>query len=44
MSDAGQSAAGDALLRQALAIYEHTLGPDSEEARLVKDRLARPGR
>jgi Tfp pilus assembly protein PilF len=44
MNDAGQSAAGAALLHQALAIYENTLGADSEQARFVRDRLARSGR
>jgi len=41
MNEAGQSAAGEALLRQALVIYENTLGTNSEEARFVKERLAR---
>jgi tetratricopeptide (TPR) repeat protein len=41
MSDAGQSAAGHALLLQALAIYEKTLGAGSEQARFVKERLGR---
>ncbi|PWU07921.1 MAG: hypothetical protein C5B51_08740 [Terriglobia bacterium] len=40
-SEAGQTAAGEALLRQALAIYENTLGTDSEQARFVRERLAR---
>lgn len=40
-SEAGQPAAGEALLRQALHIYENTLGSNSEEARFVKERLAR---
>jgi tetratricopeptide (TPR) repeat protein len=44
MRDAGQSAAGDELLRQALSIYEKTLGVDSDEARFVKDRLTKSGR
>jgi hypothetical protein len=43
MNDAGQSAAGDALLRQALAIYENTLGPTSDQARFVRDHLAKSG-
>ena len=44
MKEAGQSAAGEALLRQALAIYEKTTGTNSEEARFVREHLARPGR
>jgi tetratricopeptide (TPR) repeat protein len=44
MSDAGQSAAGEALLKQALAIYENTLGPNSDQARFVRERLAKSGR
>jgi hypothetical protein len=44
MNEAGQSTAGEALLRQALAIYEATLGPNSDQARFVKDRLTRMGR
>lgn len=44
MNDAGQSAAGEALLRQALAIYEKTLGSNSDQARFVKERLTKPGR
>jgi Tfp pilus assembly protein PilF len=44
MNDAGQPAAGEPLLRQALAIYEGTLGPNSDQARFVRDRLARMGR
>lgn len=40
-SEAGQTAAGDALLHQALVIYENTLGTNSEEARFVRERLAR---
>jgi tetratricopeptide (TPR) repeat protein len=39
MNDAGQSASGDALLRQALAIYEQTLGANSDQARFVRARL-----
>jgi len=39
--EAGQSEAGTALLRQALAIYENTLGPNSEEARFVRGYLAK---
>ena len=34
--EAGQTAAGDGLLRQALAIYEKTLGPDSAQAKFVR--------
>jgi len=44
MKDAGQSAAGETLLGQALAIYENTLGADSDQARFVRDRLMRSGR
>jgi tetratricopeptide (TPR) repeat protein len=44
MNEAGQSEAGAALLQQALAIYEKTLGSGSEEAKFVKDQLKRPGR
>jgi tetratricopeptide (TPR) repeat protein/Zn finger protein HypA/HybF involved in hydrogenase expression len=44
MNAAGQSEDGAALLRQALAIYEKTLGSNSEEARLVREHLGRSGR
>jgi Tfp pilus assembly protein PilF len=44
MSEAGQTAAGEALLRQALAIYEATLGPNSDQARFVREHLAPSGR
>ncbi|HXB70909.1 MAG TPA: tetratricopeptide repeat protein [Candidatus Acidoferrales bacterium] len=40
MKDAGQTAAADSLLRQALAIYEKTLGPDSAQAKFVRENLA----
>ncbi len=40
MNEAGQSAAGEALLRQSLAIYENTLGSNSAEARFVREHLA----
>jgi hypothetical protein len=43
MNEAGQSAAGEALLKQALAIYENTLGPNSDQSRFVKERLAQSG-
>ena len=43
MNEAGQSAAGAALLKQALAIYESTLGADSPQARFVRERLRGPG-
>jgi len=43
-TEAGQHENGAALLRQALAIYEKTLGPNSEEARLVRENLAKSGR
>lgn len=39
--EAGQTAAGNSLLRQALAIYETTLGPDSAQAKFVRQNLAR---
>jgi Tfp pilus assembly protein PilF len=39
MKDAGQPAAADALLRQALVIYEKTLGVDSAQAKFVRDSL-----
>lgn len=39
--EAGQTPAGDGLLRQALAIYEKTLGPDSAQAKFVRQNLAR---
>jgi tetratricopeptide (TPR) repeat protein len=38
--EAGQAAAAEALLRRALAIYEKTLGPDSPQAKFVRDGLA----
>jgi tetratricopeptide (TPR) repeat protein/Zn finger protein HypA/HybF involved in hydrogenase expression len=41
MNDAGQPAAGIALLKQALVIYEKLLGADSDEAKFVKENLAR---
>jgi len=41
MNDAGQPTAGVALLKQALAIYEKTLGVNSDEAKLIRDNLAR---
>ncbi|MEP6715228.1 MAG: tetratricopeptide repeat protein [Terriglobia bacterium] len=41
MKEAGQLAPGEALLRQALAIYESTLGAGSDQARFVRERLAR---
>ena len=44
MNEAGQTAAGAALLRQALALYENLLGPDSEEARFVRERLGMSAR
>jgi Tfp pilus assembly protein PilF len=44
MNEAGQADAGAALLRQALAIYENTLGANSEEARFVRERLGRSAR
>jgi hypothetical protein len=40
MKDAGQTAAADSLLRQALAIYEKTMGPDSAQAKFVRENLA----
>ncbi|MBV9268407.1 MAG: tetratricopeptide repeat protein, partial [Acidobacteriaceae bacterium] len=41
MNDAGQSAAGETLLKEALAIYEKTLGANSAEARFVREHLTR---
>ncbi|MBV8096038.1 MAG: tetratricopeptide repeat protein, partial [Acetobacteraceae bacterium] len=41
MNEAGQSAAGETLLKQALAIYEKTLGADSVQARFVREHLSR---
>ena len=41
MNEAGQAGAGQALLRQALAIYEKTLGANSDQARFVRERLGR---
>ena len=43
MNDAGQPAAGAALLRQALAIYEKALGPTSDRAQFIRQRLAQSG-
>ncbi len=40
MNEAGQSAAGAALLKQALTIYENTLGADSPQAKFLRDRLS----
>jgi tetratricopeptide (TPR) repeat protein len=44
MNDVGQPAAGIALLKQALTIYEKTLGANSDEAGFVRENLARIGR
>jgi tetratricopeptide (TPR) repeat protein len=41
MNDAGQPAEGSALLERALTIYEKALGADSDEAKFVKENLAR---
>ena len=41
MNEAGQADAGHALLQQALAIYEKTLGANSDQARFVRERLGR---
>jgi tetratricopeptide (TPR) repeat protein len=41
MNEAGQPAAGVTLLKQALGIYEKTLGANSEEATFVRQNLAR---
>jgi hypothetical protein len=41
MTDAGQPAAGIALLERALTIYEKVLGAESHEAKFVKENLAR---
>jgi hypothetical protein len=40
LKEAGQGAAADTLLRQALTIYEKTLGPDSAQAGFVRQNLA----
>jgi tetratricopeptide (TPR) repeat protein/Zn finger protein HypA/HybF involved in hydrogenase expression len=44
MKEAGQSAAGDDLLRKALAIYEQAAGSNSDEARFIRERLAKSDR
>ena len=44
MNDAGQRESGTALLKQALAIYEQTLGPDSDQARFVREHLTEASR
>ena len=44
MNEAGESAASVALLKQALAIYEKTLGGNSDEAKFVREHLAQAGR
>jgi Cytochrome c554 and c-prime len=44
MKEAGQTAAGDELLRQSLDIYEKSLGSASEQAQFVREHLARDGR
>ena len=44
MKDAGQSVAGIALLKQALTIYEKSLGPDSDQARFVREHIAQSQR
>jgi tetratricopeptide (TPR) repeat protein len=41
MTEAGQSVAGIALLKQALAIYEKSLGPESDQARFVRERIVK---
>jgi hypothetical protein len=41
MKEDGQADAGQALLRQALATYEKTLGANSDQARFVRERLGR---
>lgn len=38
--EAGQAAAAETLLRGALEIYEKTLGPESAQAKFVRDALA----
>jgi hypothetical protein len=42
--EAGQTAAGNLLLRQALAIYEKSLGSDSAQAKFVRDNLGSAAR
>jgi len=44
MNAAGQTEAGVALLRQALAIYENALGLESDQAKFLKDQIKRTGR
>jgi tetratricopeptide (TPR) repeat protein len=41
LNDAGEPAAGIQLLKQALTIYEKTRGANSEEAKLIRENLAR---
>jgi hypothetical protein len=41
LNDAGQPAESIALLQQALAIYQKTLGSGSGEAKLIKENLDR---
>jgi tetratricopeptide (TPR) repeat protein len=41
LNDAGEPAAGIRLLKQALTIYERTRGANSEEAKLIRENLAR---
>jgi len=43
MNAAGQTDAGGPLLRQALSIYESALGPDSDQAKSLREQIARPG-
>lgn len=40
MSNSGQRNVGIALLKQALTIYEKWLGPDSDQARFVRQQIA----
>jgi hypothetical protein len=40
LKEAGQGKAADSLLRQALAIYEKTLGPASAQAEFVRRNLS----
>jgi len=42
LKDAGQQALAEPLLRRALAIYEKTLGADSDQAKFVRQNLSGP--
>ena len=42
LKESGKPTQADPLLRRALAIYEKELGPNSEQARKVRDSLIQP--